>query len=337
LQLLSFGLSLAGDVAKLPWRVGKSIYKELSEISGSPPEDPTLLAVRSVGAAQVLDFAWQRLGFGQTFGTTSDEPFPPLERAAFAIVANCALAGRSTAGVAEWVHQDVAIPGTDELAPGIWSQAAERLGEPEVREQLEGLALAHVRSQQVRTLYLVRDMAAPGTHFVLAVGGDRWPVLVREWPPRDDPEEMPPEWADLLSAKLSLRIVVIQPKQGAAPGSGRLKDKECPGYGLARYRRVPGDPQRGTQLIFVQSLDPSWPGRPADHVIEVGGSRRPPDGEVVCAYLDGLQVRLEFAEMLTRPLRAPFREHDGTAAARALVAWIALLLTRQVEEDTNRP
>lgn len=294
-----------------------------------------LTAARSMGAAWVLDLAWQRLGLGRAFGAPSDEAFPPLERAAFAIVANYALAGGSTAGVPEWVRHDIAIHGAGGLTPADWDRAADRFGEPATREQLERLVLAHARAQEVNNVYLVSDLFALGTRFTLALSGDRWPVLIREWPPGEDPEKMPREWTAQLADELPLRVVVIQPRRWGPPGSARMQVKECPVHGRVRYCRVAGDQQGDVLSIFIQSLDPGGSGRPADHVIEVAGTRPPPDGEVVCAYLDGLRMRLEFAEMLARPLRVPFRGHDRTASARALAAWIALLLTREVERGTG--
>jgi hypothetical protein len=323
---LSSGLSFAGAGARAVGLGG--IVDFLQTYLGNE-----VTVVRSVGGSQVLASAWRRLGFDKLFGATSDESPPALTRAAFAIAAYRALAGRSTASVQEWVSQDVSIPDTETLTPHIWNLAVELFCKPVMLRNLQTLALTRVKPPAV---YLARDTSVPGTDLVLAVSRDGWPVLVREWPAQDDPEEMPPGWPEGLSEELSTQVVFIQPRYGVKPRTGRLRSIELPGHGHVHYGRIGGDSPGGTRLILIRSPDRTGLGQSANDVIEVSSSKKLPDSQVVHAYLAGLHVRQEFAEMLAWPLRAPLKEHYPSAPAQMLAAWIALLLARQVEKDTNR-
>jgi hypothetical protein len=318
-----------------------SISSWLSKtISLAQGDSPTLAdrglevtAVRSAGSAMVLDLAWQRLGLPTIVKKASDKGPHDLERTVFALVAYCALAGRSAASVAEWALQDVVIPGASDATRFAWSAAVERVSEAAVRREIERLALAQA---DPRAAYLVRDPTAPGDEFALAVGGDRWPVLVRSWPDVYDPDHMPPDWIRLLSDELSVPITHIRASQAAMAAPDGFQEIEWPRYGHVHYRRLDGDCPPGTRRIFVRPRVRDWPWHQADRLMAAGDTSVP-DGDLALGYLTALQVRRDFAELLSRPPRAPFTGSDRAAAAWPLVGWIALLLARQVEEDTKQP
>src|SRR3954470_18376978 len=126
--LLPLGREDRLDVAGLRRLVG-SINRYLGEDAGSdagaqvgaePGNGPggglTITDSRPAGGAWLLDGLWRQLGIGtalrevldgRRFGTD-------LERVVFALVANRALAPASKLAAAEWITQDVAIPGLAE-------------------------------------------------------------------------------------------------------------------------------------------------------------------------------------------------------------------------------
>jgi Transposase DDE domain len=126
--LLPLGREDRLDVAGLRRLVG-SINRYLGEEAGSdagaqvgaePGDGPggglRITDSRPAGGAWLLDGLWQQLGIGialrevlgeRRFGTD-------VERVAFALVANRALAPSSKLAAAEWITQDVAIPGLAE-------------------------------------------------------------------------------------------------------------------------------------------------------------------------------------------------------------------------------
>jgi hypothetical protein len=128
--LLPLGREDRLDVAGLRRLVG-SINRYLGEEPGSdagaqigaePGEGLagglTITDSRPAGGAWLLEGLWQQLGIGtalrevlgaRRFGTD-------LERVAFALVANRALAPASKLAAAEWITQDVAIPGLAEAS-----------------------------------------------------------------------------------------------------------------------------------------------------------------------------------------------------------------------------
>src|SRR4051812_19505773 len=119
--LLPLGREDRLDVEALRRLVG-SINRYLGEDAGSdadtqvgaqPGGGLTITDSRPAGGAWLLDGLWQQLGIGQAlrevlggrrFGTD-------VERVAFALVANRALAPASKLAAADWATHDVAIPG----------------------------------------------------------------------------------------------------------------------------------------------------------------------------------------------------------------------------------
>src|SRR4051794_34766311 len=119
--LLPLGREARLDVAGLRRLVG-SINRYPGEEAGSdagaqvgaePAGGLRITDSRPAGGAWLLDGLWQQLGIGaalrealgaRRFGTD-------MERVAFALVANRALAPASKLAAAEWITQDVAIPG----------------------------------------------------------------------------------------------------------------------------------------------------------------------------------------------------------------------------------
>ena len=314
----SSGLSF-NDIAKIP----ETFFRRL----------PQVVSARTVGTPIVLDGAWRNLGLDRMFGGRPGAARPMIERAAFAIVAYCALDARSTSSVSEWVREDVSISGTEKNSQADWKDAAERLGQASVWERAEQSARANVGSQPV---YLVNDHSAPGGEFALAVSQDCWPLLLRPWPDQDNPRRSSADLSQPLPEDLEARIVSIQPvKHAAAAVSGTLKEIELAGHERVSYCLLDGQ-SAGTRLIFVQTWDRSRSWCRIDEVIEVRGDG-PADHEIICGYLDSLRVRREFVYLLGRPSRPPFTESDQAASAWPVISWIALLLTRQVEHDTGQP
>src|SRR3954451_16589182 len=124
--LLPLGREDRLDVAGLRRLVG-SINRYLGEDAGSdagaqvgaePGGGLTITDSRPAGGAWLLDRLWQQLGIGtalrevlgaRRFGTE-------VERMAFALVANRALAPASRLAAADWATHDVAIPGLAEMS-----------------------------------------------------------------------------------------------------------------------------------------------------------------------------------------------------------------------------
>src|SRR3954466_13663614 len=89
-----------------------------AQVGAEPGGGLTITDSRPAGGAWLLDGLWQQLGIGtalhevlgaRRFGTD-------VERVAFALVANRALAPASKLAAAEWITRDVAIPGLAEAS-----------------------------------------------------------------------------------------------------------------------------------------------------------------------------------------------------------------------------
>ena len=303
---------------------------------GDPDRAIAITSVRSSAAPRVLDAAWHRLGLHRVLDRDSDRS-PGLERAVFAMVAYCALAGRTTASVPEWVRQDVSVRGVGTAAVLPWGTAIERLGDVAVRRELEQLARTHAGR---RVAYIASDPTEPGGEFALAVSSDRWPLLMRDWPREGDPEQVPTDWIRLLSQDLSVPVLYIRARQPESPVSDEspdgLQQLEWPGRGHVYYRRRDEGQTPGTRLIVVRPRVRDWPWRQADRLLEVSGDGVP-DDQVVLGYFDAMQVRRDFADLMARPQRAPFTVSPQAALAWPFVSWMTLLLTRQVEKDAKLP
>jgi transposase len=115
--LYSFGRADALDVDAIR-RLTKSLSRFLSpeealKIQGATDGDTPLRFIRSypLGGAHLLRSLWEQLGIPEALSQClKDRSFTsPVEWAAFAMVANRALAPDSKRGVEEWVREDVAL------------------------------------------------------------------------------------------------------------------------------------------------------------------------------------------------------------------------------------
>lgn len=118
--LWSFGREDEVDRAQLE-RLIRSIERFLSpeqalERQAGRAEVPLrFVESRPLGGGWVLDALWKELGIqGAIRAAIAERRLRmPVERALFALVANRALAPRSKLGTQEWLHADVALPGTE--------------------------------------------------------------------------------------------------------------------------------------------------------------------------------------------------------------------------------
>lgn len=111
---------------------------------------------RPLGGAWLLDQLWSRLGIRSTIeGLLRERGFTtPVERAIFAMVANRALAPRSKLAVEEWVADEVAIPGLDDVPVQQLYRAMDFLLELDERLQKEVFfSVADLLNLEVDLLY----------------------------------------------------------------------------------------------------------------------------------------------------------------------------------------
>src|SRR4051812_28751877 len=181
--LLPLGREDRLDVAGLRRLVG-SINRYLGEDAGSdagaqvgaePGGGLTITGSRPAGGAWLLDGLWQQLGIGTALREvlggrrfTTD-----VERVAFALVANRALAPVSKLAAADWATHDVAIPGLAQMTEDQAYRAMDLLVEADtdarVREAVF-FAVANLLNLEVDLLffdttstYFERDTEDPGT------------------------------------------------------------------------------------------------------------------------------------------------------------------------------
>ncbi len=180
--LLPLGREDRLDVAGLRRLVG-SINRYLGEDPGSdagaqvgaePGGGLTIAGSRPAGGAWLLDGLWQQLGIaaalrevlgGRRFGTD-------MERVAFALVANRALAPASKLAAADWVTHDVAIPGLAEMTEDQAYRAMDLLVEADTDATVQEtvfFAVANLLNLEVDLLYFdttstyfERDTEDPG-------------------------------------------------------------------------------------------------------------------------------------------------------------------------------
>ena len=180
--LLPLGREDRLDVAGLRRLVG-SINRYLGEDPGSdagaqvgaePGGGLTIAGSRPAGGAWLLDGLWQQLGIGEAlrevlggrrFGTD-------MERVAFALVANRALAPASKLAAADWVTHDVAIPGLAEMTEDQAYRAMDLLVEADTDATVQEtvfFAVANLLNLEVDLLffdttstYFERDTEDPG-------------------------------------------------------------------------------------------------------------------------------------------------------------------------------
>jgi len=181
--LLPLGREDRLDVAGLRRLVG-SINRYLGEDAGSdaaaqvgaePGGGLTITDSRPAGGAWLLDGLWQQLGIGtalhevlgaRRFGTD-------VERVAFALVANRALAPASKLAAAEWITRDVAIPGLAEASDDQAYRAMDLLIEADTDARVQEavfFAVANLLNLEVDLLffdttstYFERDTEDPPT------------------------------------------------------------------------------------------------------------------------------------------------------------------------------
>ena len=168
--LLPLGREDRLDVAGLRRLVG-SINRYLGEDAGSdagaqvgaelgdgPGGGLTITDSRPAGGAWLLDGLWRQLGIatalrevlgGRRFGTD-------MERVAFALVANRALAPASKLAAAEWITHDVAIPGLAEATDDQAYRAMDLLVEADTDAAVQEavfFAVAHLLNLEVDLLF----------------------------------------------------------------------------------------------------------------------------------------------------------------------------------------
>jgi hypothetical protein len=164
--LLPLGREDRLDVAGLRRLVG-SINRYLGEDAGAqvgaqvgaePGGGLTITDSRPAGGAWLLDGLWQQLGIGtalrevlgaRRFGTD-------MERVAFALVANRALAPASKLAAAEWLTHDVAIPRLTEATDDQAYRAMDLLIEADTDARVQEavfFAVAHLLNLEVDLLF----------------------------------------------------------------------------------------------------------------------------------------------------------------------------------------
>jgi hypothetical protein len=119
--LLNLGREDQLDVAGLR-RLARSItrYTDPGQDGGEriePADGLEVVASRPLGGAWLLDALWRRLGVAEALGELlgARRFATDVERVLFALVANRALAPCSKLAAAEWVCEDVAIPGLERM------------------------------------------------------------------------------------------------------------------------------------------------------------------------------------------------------------------------------
>lgn len=104
-----------------------------------PAEGLEVVGSRPLGGAWLLDALWRRLRIAETLaGLLDGRRFTAdVERVLFALVANRALAPCSKLAAAEWVSQDVAIPGLDGMDDDQAYRALDLLVEADAEARLQ--------------------------------------------------------------------------------------------------------------------------------------------------------------------------------------------------------
>jgi hypothetical protein len=260
--------------------------------------------VRPYAAQRVLDGAWRHLALDHVFGES-----PEVERAAFALAAYGLMAGQPTVKVTDWIQRDFAVPRA-RFSPSGWRRATQLLGEQVTWDAVERAARAGAGNSAT---YLVGDPSAARDGVALVVCGDRWPVLLPHWPQPDS-------------------VVFIRPAEAAGQLAAELASTEWPGHGSVSYQRLPYcqvDGPGARRLVVERGQ--------VSQVIDVSGDELPDDDKLVIGYLSAEEVNRKFNGLLNRQPKAPFTGSGSWPAAWLTVSWLALLLTRQVEHDADRP
>ncbi|QZA32175.1 IS1634 family transposase [Hydrogenibacillus sp. N12] len=159
--LYSFGRADQLDVEALK-RLAKSIRRFLNpedalRLQQEPQHGLRFLASRPMGGAWVLNHLWQELGIGRALNDllTDRAHRGAVERAIFAMVANRALAPASKRQVEQWVKDQVALPGVEEIPLQQLYRAMDFLLEAHEQLQREVFwSVAHLLNLEVDLLYL---------------------------------------------------------------------------------------------------------------------------------------------------------------------------------------
>ena len=190
--LLPLGREDRLDVAGLRRLVG-SINRYLGEEPGSdagaqvgaePGGGLRITDSRPAGGAWLLDGLWQQLGIGTALREVlGGRRFTTeVERVAFALVVNRALAPASKLAAAEWITHDVAIPGLAEATDDQAYRAMDLLVEADTDAKIQEavfFAVANLLNLEVDLLffdttstYFERDTEDPGAPAAAEDGGE---------------------------------------------------------------------------------------------------------------------------------------------------------------------
>lgn len=117
-----------------------------------------VLESRPVGQVWLLDALWRRLGIADAIGRAADRRrfTATMERVLFALVANRAVQPTSRLSVAEWVNEDVSVPGLAAMDDDQAYRAMDLLVEADAQGRVQAAvlsAVAHLLNLEVDLLF----------------------------------------------------------------------------------------------------------------------------------------------------------------------------------------